>query len=327
MPLAQIIGTGSYAPAQVITNRDLEELVDTSEAWIVERTGIKERRKAAPGEATSDMAVAAAREALAMAGLSPEELELIVVGTITPDMPMPSCAVFVQAKLGAKKAFAFDVAAACAGSVYALSVADQFIRSGQVKRALVIGADVFTGVLNWKDRNTCVLFGDGAGAMVLAASEEQGRGILSTHLRTDGSLAEILTIPAGGSREPLTEENLHMQRHKVTMNGREVFKCAVRELTAVTQEALKVHGFTTHQVDHVIAHQANIRIIEAVMQRIEIPIEKCWINLDKYGNTSAASVPMSLDEANRSGRLKRGDLIAMMAVGSGMTWGSAVVRW
>ncbi len=327
MPLAQIIGTGSYAPAQVITNRDLEKIVDTSEAWILERTGIKERRKAAPGEATSDMAVAAAREALAMAGTRPEELDLIVVGTITPDMPMPSCAVFVQAKLGAKKAFAFDVAAACAGSVYALSVADQFIRSGQVKRALVIGADLFTGVLNWKDRNTCVLFGDGAGAMVLAASEEEGRGILSTHLRTDGALAEILTIPAGGSREPLTEENLGLQRHKVTMNGREVFKCAVRELTAVTQDALKVHGLTAQQVDHVIAHQANIRIIEAVMQRIEIPIEKCWINLDKYGNTSAASVPMSLDEANRSGRLKRGDLVAMMAVGAGMAWGSAVVRW
>ncbi|HWA16196.1 MAG TPA: beta-ketoacyl-ACP synthase III [Gemmatimonadales bacterium] len=327
MPLAQIIGTGSYAPAQVITNRDLEKIVDTSDAWIVERTGIKERRQAAPGEATSDMAVAAAREALAMAGLGPEELELIVVGTITPDMPMPSCAVFVQAKLGARKAFAFDVAAACAGSVYALSVADQFIRSGQVKRALVIGADLFTGVLNWKDRNTCVLFGDGAGAMVLAASEEEGRGILSTHLRTDGSLADILTIPAGGSREPLTEENLRQQRHKVTMNGREVFKCAVRELTSVTQEALKVHGLAAHQVDHVIAHQANIRIIEAVMQRIEVPIEKCWINLDKYGNTSAASVPMSLDEANRSGKLKRGDLVAMMAVGSGMAWGSAVVRW
>lgn len=327
MPLAQIIGTGSYAPAQVITNRDLEKIVDTSDAWIVERTGIKERRKAAPGEATSDMAVAAAREALAMAGTRPEELDLIVVGTITPDMPMPSCAVFVQAKLGARRAFAFDVAAACAGSVYALSVADQFIRSGQVKRALVIGADLFTGVLNWKDRNTCVLFGDGAGAMVLAASEEEGRGILSTHLRTDGTLADILTIPAGGSLEPLTEENLSQQRHKVTMNGREVFKSAVRELTAVTQEALKAHGFTVQQVDHVIAHQANLRIIEAVMQRIEIPVEKCWINLDKYGNTSAASVPMSLDEANRSGRLKRGDLVAMMAVGSGMAWGSAVVRW
>jgi 3-oxoacyl-[acyl-carrier-protein] synthase III len=327
VPLAQIIGTGSYAPAQVITNRDLEKIVDTSDAWITERTGIKERRKAAPGEATSDMAAAAARKALEMAGARPEDIDLIVVGTITPDMPMPSCAVLVQAKLGAKKAFAFDVAAACAGSVYALSVAEQFIRSGQAKRALVIGADLFTGVLNWKDRNTCVLFGDGAGAMVLAPAEEEGRGILSTHLRTDGMLAEILTIPAGGSREPLNEDNLRGQRHKVVMNGREVFKCAVRELTGITLEALKIHGFTAHQVDHVIVHQANMRILEAVLQRIEIPIEKCWINLDKYGNTSAASVPIALDEALRAGKIQRGDLVAMMAVGAGMAWGSAVVRW
>ncbi|MBN1204637.1 MAG: ketoacyl-ACP synthase III [Myxococcaceae bacterium] len=327
MPLAQIIGTGSYAPAQVITNKDLEKFVDTSDEWIVERTGIRERRKAAPGETTSDMAVAAAREALAMAGVRPEDLELIVVGTITADMPMPSCAVFVQAKLGAGRAFAFDVAAACAGGVYALSVAEQFIRTGQVKRALVIGADLFTGVLNWNDRNTCVLFGDGAGAMVLAPAQEEGRGLLSTHLRTDGALAEILTIPAGGSREPLTEENIRTQRHKLNMNGREVFKCAVRELTSITHEALKVHGLTTSQVDHFIAHQANLRILEAVMQRIEIPLEKCWINLDKYGNTSAASVPIALDEANRAGRLKRGDIVVMVAIGSGMTWGCAVVRW
>ncbi|WP_224370778.1 beta-ketoacyl-ACP synthase III [Hyalangium versicolor] len=327
MPLAQIIGTGSYAPAQVITNQDLEKIVDTSDKWITERTGIRERRKAAPGEATSDMAVAAARQALEMSGTRPEDLDLIVVGTITPDMPMPSCAVFVQAKLGATKAFAFDVAAACAGSVYAISVADQFMRTGQAKRALVIGADVFTSVLNWSDRNTCVLFGDGAGAMVLAPAEEEGRGILSTRLRSDGTLADILTIPAGGSKEPLNPDNIREQRHKVAMNGREVFKTAVRELTGITQEALKAHGLTPDQVDHVIAHQANMRILEAVMQRVEIPIEKCWINLDKYGNTSAASVPMALDEANRMGRLKRGDLIAIMAVGSGMAWGSAVVRW
>ncbi|KFE67032.1 beta-ketoacyl-ACP synthase III [Hyalangium minutum] len=327
MPLAQIIGTGSYAPAQVITNHDLEKVVDTSDAWITERTGIKERRRAAPGEATSDMAVAAARKALEMAGVAPEDIDLIVVGTITPDMPMPSCAVLVQAKLGAKKAFAFDVAAACAGSVYALSVAEQFVRSGQAKRALVIGADLFTGLLNWKDRNTCVLFGDGAGAMVLAPAQEEGRGILSTHLRTDGTLAEILTVPAGGSREPLTEDNLREQRHKVVMNGREVFKCAVRELTGITLESLKVHGYTPQQVDYVIVHQANMRILEAVLQRIEIPIEKCWINLDKYGNTSAASVPIALDEAVRAGKIKRGDLVAIMAVGAGMAWGSAVVRW
>jgi 3-oxoacyl-[acyl-carrier-protein] synthase III len=325
--LAQIIGTGSYAPAQVITNQDLEKIVDTTDAWITDRTGIKERRRAAPGEATSDMAVAAAREALAMAGTRPEELELIVVGTITPDMPMPSCAVLVQAKLGAVNAFAFDVAAACAGGLYALSVAEQFIRTGRVRRALVIGADLFTGLVNWEDRNTCVLFGDGAGAMVLAPGTEEGRGILSTHLKTDGSLAEILAIPAGGSLEPITEEVLRTRRHKVVMNGREVFRCAVRALADITLEALRANGLTQAQVDHVIAHQANQRILDAVMDRLEIPVEKCWINLDKYGNTSAASVPISLDEACRSGRIKRGDVVIMIAIGAGMAWGAAVVRW
>ncbi|HLL04966.1 MAG TPA: beta-ketoacyl-ACP synthase III [Myxococcaceae bacterium] len=327
MALAQIIGTGSYAPEQVITNKDLEKFVDTSDEWITERTGIKQRRKAAPGEATSDMAVAAARKALEMAGTRPEQVDLIVVGTITPDMPMPSCAAFVQAKLGAVNAFAFDVAAACAGSIYALSVAEQFIQTGKVKRALVIGADLFTQLVNWGDRNTCVLFGDGAGAMLLAPAEEPERGILSTHLRMDGSLAEILAIPGGGSKEPLTEENLRAQRNKVVMNGREVFKCAVRALADITQEALSANGLTASQVDHVIVHQANSRILESVMQRLEVPLEKCWINLDKYGNTSAASLPISLDEALRSGRIKRGDLVAMMAIGAGMTWGAAMVRW
>jgi len=327
LALAQIIGTGSYAPEQVITNKDLEKFVATSDEWITERTGIKERRKAAPGEATSDMAVAAARKALDMAGTRPEQVDLIVVGTITPDMPMPSCAAFVQAKLGAVNAFAFDVAAACAGSIYALAVAEQFIRTGKVKRALVIGADLFTQIVNWGDRNTCVLFGDGAGAMLLAPAEEPERGILSTHLRMDGSLAEILAIPGGGSKEPVTEENLRTQRNKVVMNGREVFKCAVRALSDITQEALSANGLTAAQVDHVIVHQANSRILESVMQRLEVPLEKCWINLDKYGNTSAASLPISLDEAVRSGRIKRGDMVAMMAIGAGMTWVAAMVRW
>ncbi len=327
MALAQIIGTGSYLPSQIITNRDLEKIVDTSDAWIAERTGIRERRQAAPGEATSDMAVAAAREALAMAGVRPEQVELIVVGTITPDMPMPSCAALVQAKLGAVNAFAFDVAAACAGALYALSVGEQFICTGKVKRALVIGADLFTRIVNWEDRNTCVLFGDGAGAMVLAPAEEPERGILSTHLRTEGTLADILTVPGGGSREPVTEENIRSQRHKLTMNGREVYRFAVRALADSTREALSANGLVPSQVDHVIAHQANSRILEAVMERVEVPLEKCWINVDRYGNTSAASLPISLDEALRAGRLKRGDIVALMAIGAGMAWGSAVVRW
>lgn len=331
MPCTQILGTGSYAPARVLTNQDLEQLVDTSDAWIRERTGIQERRQAAPDEATSDLAVQASRQALEMAGVSPEDVDLIVVGTVTPDMPMPSCAALVQAKLGARKAFAFDVSAACAGALYALSVADQFVRSGQVKRALVVGADVLSRSVDWTDRNTCVLFGDGAGALVLGADSEPGamapRGILSTHLRTDGSLADLLCIPGGGSRTPVTADNVDAKLHKLKMNGKEVFRFAVRALVESTQTSLGAHGMTPGQVDHVIAHQANLRILEAVLERLEIPREKCWLNLHKYGNTSSASLPMSLDEAWRAGRLKRGDVIAMMAIGAGMAWGSAVVRW
>ena len=331
MPCTQILGTGSYAPARVLTNQDLEQLVDTSDAWIRERTGIQERRQAAPDEATSDLAVQASRQALEMAGVAPEELDLIIVGTVTADMPMPSCAALVQAKLGARKAFAFDVSAACAGALYALSVADQFVRAGQVKRALVVGADVLSRAVDWSDRNTCVLFGDGAGALVLGAGagaeDVAPRGILSTHLRTDGTLADILCIPAGGSRTPVTSDNVDANLHKLKMNGKEVFRFAVRSLVESTQTSLGSHGMTPGQVDHVIAHQANLRILEAVLERLEIPREKCWLNLHKYGNTSSASLPMSLDEAQRAGRLKRGDVIAMMAIGAGMAWGSAVVRW
>lgn len=329
MACTQIIGTGSYAPSRVITNQELEQRVDTSDTWIRERTGIQERRQAAPEEATSDMAVHAARRALEMAGVAPEELDLIVVGTITADMPMPSCAAFVQAKLGARRAFAFDVGAACSGSLYAMSVADQFVRSGQVRRALVIGAELLSRVVDWEDRDTCVLFGDGAGAMVLSPSPtpEDGRGILSTHLYTDGAMAEMLTIPGGGSRTPMTEEAVRAKLNTLHMNGREVFRFAVRALVDSTQEALAAHGLTPGQVDHVIAHQANARILDAALERLEIPRDKCWLNLHKYGNTSSASLPMTLDEAHRAGRLQRGDVIAMMAIGAGMTWGSAVVRW
>jgi 3-oxoacyl-[acyl-carrier-protein] synthase III len=327
MPRTQIIGTGSYAPEKVLTNADLEKLVDTTDAWIQERTGIRERRVAAPDEATSDMAVQAAQRALEMAGVRPEELDMIVVGTVSADMPMPSCAALVQARLGAKRAFAFDVAAACAGGLFALSVADQFLRSGQVKRALVIGAELFSRMLNWQDRNTCVLFGDGAGAFVLAPTEEEGRGLLSTHLYTDGTQADILCIPGGGTRQPSSEEVLRDKLNTVHMNGREVFKFAVRSLVEASQVALRTNGLYPSQVDHVIAHQANIRILEAVMDRLEIPREKCWLNLHSYGNTSAASVAMALDEAHRAGRLKKGDVVAMMAIGAGMTWGSAVMRW
>ncbi len=327
MSRTSIIGTGSYAPAKVLTNRDLEKRVQTSDEWIVERTGIRERRVAADDEAASDLALAAALPALELASTRADELDLIVVGTISADMPMPSCAAFLQAKLGATKAFAFDVSAACAGSIYALSIADQFIRSGTARRALVVGVEVLTRIVDWEDRNTCILFGDGAGAAVLGPSADPDRGLLSAHLHSDGRAAPMLWIPGGGSKTPLTHEGLDQKLNKVAMNGKEVFKYAVRALTDVSHEALAANGLTAAQLDHVIAHQANIRIIDAVLQRIGVPREKCWLNIEKYGNTSSASLPMSLDEANRAGKLRPGDLVLMLAIGAGLAWGGAVVRW
>ena len=325
----RIIGTGSYAPEKVLTNKDLEKIVDTTDEWIVERTGIRERRMAADDEVTSDMAHKAALRALEMAGTKPEELDLIIVGTISPDMPMPSSAAFLQHKLGAKRAFAFDLSAACAGSLYGLSIADQFVKTGAVKRALVIGVELLTRIIDWEDRNTCVLFGDAAGAFVLGPAEDgdDSRGILSTHLHTEGALTDILCIRGGGSKHPMSEQVMKDKLHKVAMNGREVFKFAVRSLTDAVNEALTHNGLTAAQVDHVIAHQANVRIIDAVLDRVGLPQEKVWLNIHKYGNTSSASLPMTLDEANRAGRLKKGDTIAMMAIGAGMAWGSAIVRW
>lgn len=327
MTRAQIIGTGSYAPAKVMTNADLAKIVETSDEWIVERTGIKERRVAAEDEVTSDMAVKAAIRALEMANCRADELDMIVVGTISPDMPMPACAAFVAHKLGAKKAFAFDVSAACAGSLFGMSIAAQYIQTGTVKRALVIGVELLTRIIDWEDRNTCVLFGDAAGAMVLGPSSDPNRGVLSTHLHTEGALTDILCIKGGGSKYPMNDEALKQKLHKVSMNGREVFKFAVRSLTDAVNEALDHNKIAASEVTHLIAHQANLRIIDAVIDRLKIAREKAWLNIEKYGNTSSASLPMTLDEANRAGRLKPNDTIAMMAIGAGMSWGSALVRW
>jgi 3-oxoacyl-[acyl-carrier-protein] synthase-3 len=322
-----IIGTGAYAPEKVLANADLERMVATSDAWITERTGIKERRIAADNEVTSDMAVKASIRALEMARTRPEELDAIIVGTVTADMPMPSCAVMVQAKLGAKNAFAFDVSAACAGSIYGLGIADQYIQNGKARRILVIGAELLSRVVDWTDRNTCVLFGDAAGAMVVGPSEDPQRGLLGTWLRSDGEAADLLCLPGGGSAHPVSEEVLQKNLHKVAMNGREVYKYAVRAVPEAIRRALDACGYRPDQVTHLIAHQANLRIIESVTQRVGIPMEKCWINIDRYGNTSSASLPITLDEANRAGRLRQGDLIAMVAIGAGMAWGSALVRW
>ena len=327
LPNAIILGTGAYAPSRVLTNADLEKMVATNSDWIVSRTGIRERHVAADDEATSDLAAAAGREALAIAGVTPDDVDMIIVCTVTGDMPTPSCASFVQEKLGARNAFAFDVGAACAGSLYGLAIADQFIRSGAVRRALVIGAETLSRYVDWTNRETCVLFGDAAGAILLGATEEEGRGVLAATLRTDGSMTGILNIPGGGSRRPLSAELLADNGHKIKMRGREVYRVATRLLPEVVGDTLAAAGLTAADVTHVIAHQANQRIIEAALENLGVPVERCWINIDRYGNTSSASMPITLDEANRAGKLKKGDVIAMMAIGAGMTWGGAVMRW
>ncbi len=322
-----IAGTGSYAPDKVLTNADLEKMVQTSDQWIVERTGIRERHIAAPDQATSDLAVIAARRALADADLSPEDLELIVVGTVTPDYPWPSAAVVLQAALGNKKAFAFDVSAACAGSLYALSIADRYVASGAVKSALVVGAETLTRVTDWTDRNTCILFGDGAGAMVLRPTDDPRRGVSTVRLHADGSLVPILLQPGGGSRDPISEKVIREKSHYVKMNGREVFKVAVRALEDTSREVLAAEKLAPGDVTYVIAHQANKRILDATLSRLAIPPERCWMNLEKYGNTSSASLPTTLDEARRAGWFKPGDVILVMAIGGGMAWGAGVIRW
>ena len=329
MPRTRILGSGSYLPAEILTNHDLVALmgIETSDEWIRERTGIGARHRAAPGEATSDMATAAAKQALEMAGCKATDLDFIIVGTVTPDMPFPACAAFVQAKLGATKAACFDISAACAGSLFAVAIADSYIKSGIAKRVLVIGAELLTRIVDWKDRASCVLFGDAAGALVLGPEERPDRGFLSTHLHTDGTQTGILCIPGGGSARPFDAQVLAARDMLVKMNGREVYRVAVRALEACSREALEVNGLKTSDVSHVVAHQANLRILEAVMKRLDIPLSKCHLNIEQVGNTSSASVPLTLDQANRGGKLKDGDLILMMAIGGGMSWGSALLRW
>lgn len=326
---SRIIATGGYAPEKVMTNDDLAKIIDTSDEWIRSRTGIGQRHYAADDEQTSDMAVMASKRALKQAGIRASDLDLIIVGTISADMPMPACATFVQAKLGADKAVAFDISAACAGSIYALSIADMFVQTGQARLALVIGAELLSRLTDWSDRNTCVLFGDAAGAMIIGVSdtEDDSRGILSVHLHTDGTQTGILNIPGGGSLHPASQETVDQNLHKIKMQGREVYKHAVRNLVEVSREALATHGVRPDQVDHVIAHQANLRILEAVLKRLNIPMERAVLNIEEYGNTSSASLPMTLDQANRDGLLKAGDIVLMMAIGAGMAWGSALVRW
>ncbi len=323
---ARITGTGSFAPKKIISNHDLEKLVDTSDEWITERTGIKERRIAEKGQYTSDLAYEAGRKALKAAGIAAEELDLILVATMTPDMILPSTSCVLQEKLGAKKAAAFDIYAACSGFIYGMSVADAFIRSGVYKNILLVGAEVLSRFTDWEDRTTCILFGDGAGAAVLQRFSGK-RGILSTHLHSDGSLSELIHVPAGGAQHPASHDTIRRRMHFIKMKGNETFKAAVRSLEGVVQEALEHNKVKPEEIDFLVPHQANLRIIQAMAQRLNMPMEKVVITLPRYGNTSAASIPMALDEAVRDGRIQENHLLLFEAFGGGLTWASALVRW
>jgi len=320
-----IIGTGEYLPKKVLTNSDLEKMVDTSDEWITTRTGIKERRLAAKNEATSDMAQRAALMALSEARLAPLDIELIIVATITPDMPFPSVACILQNSLGAARAACFDISAACAGFVHAISIARQFIACGIYKNALVIGAEKLSSVTDWKDRNTCVLFGDGAGAAVLA--EVKSGGILSSYLGSDGSKKELLFIPAGGTRMPASHRTLDERLHFIKMQGNELFKLAVTLMAEAAQVALKSAGLECKDIDLVIPHQANIRIIMAMAKKLKLSKEKIYLNIEKYGNMSSASTATALCEAVREKRVKKGDIVLLDAFGAGLVWGACVIEW
>ncbi len=326
-PRSRITGTGSYVPSRVVTNDDLAKIVDTSDEWIRKRVGIRERRYAAEGEASSDMAAEAARQALEAARMKPEDLDLIVVGTISADLPLPACAVFVQRKLGCRQIPAFDVAAACAGFIFAMATADAYIRMGAARNVLVIGVEALTKLTNFEDRNTCVLFGDGAGAVILSRVDDSNGGLLlSTSISTDGEQAEIIQIPAGGSKEALTHEGLDARRNKIFMNGQEVFKVAVRRMTNASQACMQLAGLAPEQIDWVVPHQANLRILNQIAARLGIPYERFVLNIENRGNTSSASVPIALNEAILDGRIRPGHTVLMCALGAGISWGSALVR-
>ncbi|NUU76396.1 beta-ketoacyl-ACP synthase III [Paenibacillus xylanilyticus] len=321
-----VIGTGKYVPEKILTNSDLEKMVDTNDEWIVSRTGIKERHIAAPDQATSDLAYEAAIKALESAGMTGSDLDLIIVATITPDSAFPSTACILQDKLGAKGAAAFDLSAACSGFVYGLATATSFIQSGMYNNALVIGADCLSRITDYTDRNTCVLFGDGAGAVVVGEVPE-GRGFKSFDLGAEGAGGGLLQLEGGGSRLPASAETVENKKHYIYMNGREVFKFAVRVMGTATVEVLRKAGLDRTDVDLFVPHQANIRIIQSAMQRLELPEEKVVVNVDKYANTSAASIPLALVEAAEEGRMKAGDTILMVGFGGGLTWGASVLVW
>jgi len=321
-----ILGTGSYVPEKILTNADLEKMVETTDEWITQRSGIKERHVSDENTPTSKLCIEAALRALAAAKIKPEELDFILVGTITPDMMFPSTACIVQAALGAKNAAAFDLAAGCTGFIYGLELGRSLIIADPKRKVLVIGAEELTKITDWTDRGTCVLFGDGAGAAVLGEVEED-RGILSTYLGADGNLGDLLYMPGGGSLNPASHKTVDEKMHFVKMAGNKVFPYAVRNMLEAATKALESAGISKEQLNLLIPHQANIRIIEAIAERLGAGNEKIYINIQKYGNTSAASIPIALDEAVRNGRIKKGDLIMLVAFGAGFTWGAVLIRW
>ena len=320
-----IIGIGSYVPEKIMTNFDLEKMVDTSDEWIKTRSGIRERRIAEDNIATSDLAFEASKRALESAGLKPQELDALILGTATPDMLFPSTACLVQSRLGTNKIISFDISAGCSGFLYGLCIAESFTKNG-FKNILVIGAEALSKVMDFTDRTTCVLFGDGAGAAV-ARADDGPSGILASYFAADGANWRLLHQPAGGSRIPASIESVKNRLHYIKMQGNEVFKLAVRAMYEAAVKTLQKAGIDASEVDLLIPHQANIRIIEATAKRLNIPMDKVYINLDKYGNTSAASIPIALDEAQKNGKVKKGDLVLMVAFGAGFTWGGVLLRW
>ena len=321
-----ITGTGMYVPERIVTNHELAKLVDTSDEWIVERTGIRERRISAPGQVSSDLALIAAQRALEMANVDPKDVDQIILATTTPDRLLPSCACTVQAKLGATRAAAFDIYAACTGFIYGLSVARGAIGTGMANIVLVIGAEQLSRITDMRDRNTCVLFGDGAGAAVLKACAP-GEGILAVSIHSDGVLGDLLEMPAGGGAIPASVESVARREHYIRMRGKEVFKVAVRGMEESLLKSLADAGLTPGDLEWVIPHQANLRIIEAMRERVGLPSERVLVNIDRYGNTSSASIPITLDEVVRAGKLKPGDNVGLVAFGGGITWGASVARW
>lgn len=323
---ARIVSTGFYVPDKVLTNADLEKMVDTTDEWIVSRTGMKERHVVAPEQATSDLVLMAARRALEKARLEPKDIDLILVATVTPDTPFPATACWVQQGLGTDLVPAFDIAAACSGFLYGLIIAQALIATGSVRRVLLAGAETLTRVTNWEDRNTCVLFGDAAGAVILEASHDDS-GILSHYWKADGALGGMLVQPAGGSRLPASAETVAQKLHTLQMKGNEVFKHAVKRMSEASLEVMKRAGLGKDDIDWLIPHQANIRIIEATGERLGVPRDKVYVNIHKYGNVSAATIPIALSELEDEGRLKKGNVVVMTAFGSGLTWAAVACRW